>query len=85
MFYNGTQFSEIYPMNKKSDVGQAPKTFVMDLGVPEEPTVNEPKKHNSQGTEFMKFFRRNDILLTRTKPERPNHNPAEGVIREFRG
>ena len=30
----------------------------------------------------MKFFQKNDISLTITKPERPNQNPAERVIRE---
>ena len=32
---NGTYFSEIYPMAKKSDEVQSLKTFVMKLGVPE--------------------------------------------------
>ena len=82
MFSNRTHFAEIYPMVNKSDVGQALKTFVMELGVPEELMVNGLKEDSSPGTEFMKFCRRNDILLRRTKPERPNHNPAERVIRE---
>ena len=32
---NGIHFYEIYPMAKKADAGQALKTFVMELGVPE--------------------------------------------------
>ena len=40
MFSNGEIFSEMYPMAKTSDVGQALKTFVMELGVPEELKVN---------------------------------------------
>ena len=37
---NGTYFSEIYPMAKKSDAVQAIKTFLMELGIPEELTVD---------------------------------------------
>ena len=71
-------------MAKKADAGQALKTFVVELGVPEELTFDESKDQISPGTEFMKCCRRNDILLTRTDPEKPNHNPEEGVIREVR-
>ena len=34
VFSNGTYFTEIHPMAKKSDAGQVLKTFVMELGVP---------------------------------------------------
>ena len=62
-------------MANKADAGQALKTFVMELGVPEELTVDGSKENNSPGTEFMKCCRRNDISLTITDPERLNHNP----------
>ena len=39
VFSNGKYFAEIYLMDKKSDAGQALKTFVTELGVPEELTV----------------------------------------------
>ena len=68
-------------MDKKADSGQALKTFVMELGDPEEVRVDGLKYQNHPGTEFMKCWRRNDILLTRTEPERPNKNPVEGVVR----
>ena len=68
-------------MTKKAETRQALKTFVMELGVPEELTVDGLK--NNSRTEFIKCCWRNDISFTRTEPERPNHNPAEGVIREF--
>ena len=55
MFSNRTHFAEIYPMVNKSDVGQALKTFVMELGVPEELMVDGLKEDSSPGTEFMKF------------------------------
>ena len=34
VFSNGTYFSEIYPISKKPDTGQALKTFLIELGVP---------------------------------------------------
>ena len=82
MFSNGAYFSEIYPMDKKADAGQALKIFVMKLGVPEYLNVNGSKQQNSPGTDFMKCCWRNDISLTGTEPDRPNQNPEEGVIRE---
>ena len=51
------------------------KTFLMELGVPEELLVDGSKEKNSSGTEFMNFFGRNDISLTSTNTERSNHNP----------
>ena len=59
-------------MTKKSDAGKAMKMFVMELGVPEELTVNGSKEQNSPGTEFMKCYQRNNILLINTKQEIPN-------------
>ena len=50
---NGTYFAEIYPMAKKADTGKSLKTFVMELGVPEELTVDVSKEKNSPGTEFI--------------------------------
>jgi hypothetical protein len=84
VFSNATFFAEIYPMARKADAGQALKTFVMELGVPEELTIDGSKEQTKPGTEFMKCCRRNDIKVHRTEPERPNQNPAEGVIREVR-
>ena len=71
-------------MAKKADAEQALKTFVMELGDPEEVRVDGLKYQNHPGTEFMKCCWRNYILLTRTEPERPNQNPSEEVIREPR-
>ena len=44
VFYNGTYFAETFPIAKKSEVGQALKTFVMELGILEELTVNVSKE-----------------------------------------
>ena len=40
-------------MAKKTDKGQTLKTFVMELVVPEELTIDGSKEKNSPGTEFM--------------------------------
>jgi hypothetical protein len=84
VFSNGSFFAEVYPMATKSDAGQALKTFIMELGVPEELTIDGSKEQTKPKTDFQKYCRRNDIKVTRTEPERPNQNPAEGVIREIR-
>jgi hypothetical protein len=83
-FSNGTFFAEMHPMASKKDAGQALKKFEMDLGVPDELTVDGSKEQNGPGTEFMKRCRRNDVTVHATKPDQSNQNPAEGVIREVR-
>jgi hypothetical protein len=60
VFSNGTFFAEIYPMARKAVAVLALKTFVMELGVPEELTIDGSKEQNMPGTEFMKCCRRND-------------------------
>ena len=53
VFSNGTYFSEIYLMDKKADAGQSLETFVIEIGVPEELTVDGSKEQNIPRTEFM--------------------------------
>jgi hypothetical protein len=84
VFSNGGFFAEVYPMARKADAGLALKSFIIEFGVPEDLTIDGSKEQNSKGAEFMKSCRRNNIRVTRTEPERPNQNPAEGVIREVR-
>jgi hypothetical protein len=84
VFANGSFFAEVHPMAWKADAGQALKTFVMELGAPEELTVDGAKEMNPPGTEFMKCCRRNDIKAHTTEAEHPNQSPSEGVIREIR-
>ena len=50
---NGTYLAEIYSMDKKADTGQALKTLVMEIGVPEELTVDWSKEKYSPGNELM--------------------------------
>ena len=84
VFANGSFFAEVYPMARKADAGQALKTFVMELGAPEELTIDGAKEMNGPGTEFMKCCRRNDIKVHTSEAEHPNQSPSEGVIREIR-
>jgi hypothetical protein len=85
VFSNGKLFAEIYSMVRKADAGMALKTFILELRVPEELTIDGSKEQNKPRTEFMKTCSRNIIkVTTRTEPERPNQNPAEGVIQEVR-
>jgi hypothetical protein len=84
VFANGSFFAEVYPMNKKSQAGEALKEFINELGVPDELTIDGSKEQNMKGTLFMQTCRKHDIQVTRTEPERSNQNPAEGVIREVR-
>ena len=82
VFSNGTLFSEIYPMDIKSDSGIALKKFITELVVPIILTIDCSKEQNAPVTEFMKIFLRNEIQVTRTEPELLNQNPAEGLIQE---
>jgi hypothetical protein len=50
VFSNGGFFAEVYPMARKVDAGLALKTFIMELGVPEDLTVDGSKEHNSKGS-----------------------------------
>jgi hypothetical protein len=53
VFANGSFFAEVYLMARKADAGQALKTFVLELGVPEELTVDGSKEQTKKGTDFM--------------------------------
>jgi hypothetical protein len=71
-------------MQRKAQAGEALKTFVLELGVPEELTVDGLKEQNMPGTDFMTCCRENGIKVHRAKVEHLNHDPAEGVIWEVR-
>jgi hypothetical protein len=84
VFSDGGFCAEVYPMARKADAGLALKSFIMEFGVPDDLTIDGSEEQNSKGPEFMKSCRRKNIRVTRTEPEQPNQNPAEGVIREVR-
>ena len=59
VFSNGNLFAEIYSMASKKDTGAALRTFVLELGVPEDLTVDGSLEQTKPGTEFMKRHKGN--------------------------
>ena len=77
-------FAMAYPMELKSAAGEGLRQFIHDFGRPEKLTYDGSKEQCGKKTEFMKNVRKYAIDYHVTEPERPNHNFAEGVIREVR-
>ena len=76
-------FVEVYPMKSKGDCGEAFSEFITDYGVPLKMTFDGSKEQTNPGTDFMKKVRKYNVDYHVSEPERPNQNPAEGVIREL--
>jgi hypothetical protein len=77
-------FVAAYPMESKSLAGEGLRQFTHDYGRPEHLTFDGSKEQGGKKTEFMRNIRKYAIDYKITEPERPNHNFAEGVIREVR-
>ena len=77
-------FVDVYPIKKKSHCGDGLSEFITDYGVPLEMTFDGSKEQTIPSTDFMKKISKYDIDYHILEPDRPNQNPAEGVIREFR-
>jgi hypothetical protein len=77
-------FVVAYPMATKSLAGEGLRQFVHDFGRPEFLTSDGSKEQTGKNTEFVKNVRKYSITHKITKPDRPNHNHSEGVIREVR-
>ena len=77
-------FVAVYPMETKSMAGEGLRQFIHEYGRPEHLTFDGSKEQNGKKTEFMKNIRKYSINHKVSEPERPNHNFAEGVIREVR-
>jgi hypothetical protein len=77
-------FVVAYPMATKSLAGEGLRQFVHDFGRPEFLTSDGSKEQTGKNTEFVKNVRKYSITHKITEPDRPNHNHAEGVIREVR-
>jgi hypothetical protein len=71
-------------MDTKSNAGEGLRQFIHDFGQPENLTVDGSREQCGPKTEFMKNIRKYSIQYHITEPDRPNHNFAEGVIREIR-
>ena len=84
LFANKDLFAVVYPMESKSLAGDGLRQFVHDYGRPEHLTYDGSGEQCGRHTEFMKNIRKYSIDYHITEPNRPNHNFAEGVIREVR-
>ena len=77
-------FAIAYPMAKKSSAGDSLRQFIHEFGRPEKLTYDGSLEQNGPKTEFMSNVRTYAIDHHTTEPYCPNHNFAEGVIREVR-
>jgi hypothetical protein len=77
-------FAVAYPMQSKSHAGEGLRQFIHEFGRPEHLTFDGSKEQCGRKTEFMKNIRKYSVDYKITEPDRPNHNFAEGVIREIR-
>ena len=92
--FDGNQYAQVfatkemfvvaYPMQSKSSAGEGLRQFIHDYGRPEHLTFDGSREQCGKRTEFMKNVRKYSINYRVTEPDRPNHNAAEGVIREIR-
>ena len=77
-------FVNVYLIKKKSHCGDGLSEFIMDYGVPLKMKFDGSKEQTLPGMDFMKKIRKYDIDYHVSEPDRPNRNPADGVIRELR-
>ena len=77
-------FAVAYPMANKSSAGESLRRFIHEYGRPEKLTFDGSQEQCGRKTEFMANVRKYAIDYHITEPYRPNHNFAEGVIREIR-
>ena len=84
VFANKDFFAYSYPLATKSGAGDALRQFINEFGRPEKLTYDGSQEQCGRKTEFMKNVKKYSINHHTTEPYRPNHNFAEGVIREVR-
>jgi hypothetical protein len=77
-------FAVAYPMATKFGAGDSLRQFINEYGRPEKLTFDGSQEQCGKKTEFMHNVRKYSINYHVTEPYRPNHNFAEGVIREIR-
>ena len=84
IFANKDFFAISFPLGAKSEAGDALRQFIHEFGRPERLTFDGSQEQCGKKTEFQKNIRKYAIQPHKTEPYRPNHNFAEGVIREVR-
>ena len=71
-------------MPNKSSAGYSLRKFIHEFGRPEKLTFDGSQEQCGKKTEFMSNIRKYSIDYHVTEPHRPNHNFADGVIRDIR-
>ena len=61
VFDNKIMFAQVYPMDSKSKAGDALKTFINDVGVPGNLTIDGSKEQNGNNKEFTKQVCKHNI------------------------
>ncbi len=84
VFANKDFFAIAFPLATKAGAGDALRQFINEFGRPERLTFDGSQEQCGRKTEFMANVRKYSIDFRITEPHRPNHNFAEGVIREIR-
>jgi hypothetical protein len=84
IFANKDFFAVAYPIAKQASAGDSLRRFINEFGRPEKLTFDGSQEQCGRKTEFMSNVRKYSIDYHITEPYRPNHNFAEGVIREIR-
>ena len=84
IFGNESFFTACYPMESKSQAGEALKQFIEDFGIPDKIVCDGSGEQTGKKTEFRRLVRKHGIDLHVTEPGRHNQSKAEGTIREAR-
>ena len=84
IFANELFFATAYPMEHKSNAGQALKQFIFDFGIPDKLECDGAAELVGQQTEFQATVRNHAIDLHVTEPHRHNQSKVEGVVWEIR-
>ena len=82
VFTNGYGFDRVYPMTSKSEAHKALMTFIQDVGIPQDLTMDGAKEQLHG--EMRKVVNAHHIKVNDTVPYSPWRNKAEASIRELK-
>ena len=84
VFANKEFFAVAYPIVSKSQAHEPLNAFVRDYGAMDLLISDGANEQVGRHTQFQATLRKYNITHKASERERPNQNPAEGVIREIR-
>ena len=84
IFATSYNFVVAYPMERKTDAGEALKRFIADFGVPDTIISDGSQEQTGKRTVFQDQVRKHHIDHQQAEPYRHNQSKVEGVIREAR-